>query len=107
MVKRHCRSFFLLEISPTLLLFLQCFKQRLEISFPETLRAFALDDFEEQRRSVLHRLRKYLEQITFVIAVDQKPEPLQRPQVFVNVTDSLGKRVVISGRNVQEFEAAL
>jgi len=72
----------------------------LKFSFAETLRAFALNNLEEQRWPIFHRLGKYLEQIAFVIAVDQNPEPLQRPQVFVNVTDSLWKRVVIRRRNI-------
>ena len=36
-----------LEIASKSLLFFQGFEERLEVSFPETLRAFALDDFEK------------------------------------------------------------
>jgi hypothetical protein len=36
-----------LEVASEFLLFFQCFKERLKVSFPETLRALALDDFEK------------------------------------------------------------
>src|SRR6266568_188128 len=39
-------------------------------------RAIAMDDFEKERRPVLHRFGEYLEQITFVIAIDQNAQPL-------------------------------
>src|SRR5207237_1288876 len=94
MVVRHC--LLLLQVASAFLLFLKCFEERLEISFPKTLGAFALDDFEKQRRPVLYRLREYLEQITFVVAIDQYPETFQRPEIFVDVADAFGKRVVIS-----------
>src|SRR5438552_7364164 len=94
MVVRHC--LLLLQVASAFLLFLKCFEERLEISFPKTLGAFALDDFEKQRRPVLYRLREYLEQITFVVAIDQNPESFQRPEIFVDVADAFGKRVVIS-----------
>src|SRR5437870_3011757 len=58
-----------LQISSCFLFSLQCFEQRFEITFTETLRAFALNDFEKERRAVLHRLGEYLEQITFVVAI--------------------------------------
>src|SRR5438105_12870814 len=65
-----------LQISSCFLFALQCFKQRFEITFTEALRAFALDDFEKERRTVFHRLGEYLEQITFVVAIDQNAKPL-------------------------------
>src|SRR5437660_12731071 len=95
MLPRHVPEFLVirhvdlppLEISSAFLFFLQGFKQRLEISFPETLRAFALNDLEEQSRPILNRLGKNLEQIAFVIAIDQNPKTFQRSQVFIDVTD--------------------
>src|SRR5437762_11028553 len=55
-----------LQISSGFLFSLQCFKQRFEITFPEALCTLALDNFEKERRAVLHWFREYLEQITFV-----------------------------------------
>ena len=37
----------------------------------------ALDDFQEQCRSVLHVLRKQLQQVTSVVKVDQNPQLLK------------------------------
>ena len=51
-------------------------EERFEIAFAETLRAFALDDFEKERRPIFHRLGEDLQQITFVVAIDQNAEPL-------------------------------
>src|SRR5437588_9544605 len=65
-----------LQISSCFLFSLQCFKQRFEIAFAEALCALALDNFEKERRAVLHRLGEYLEQITFVVAIDQNAKPL-------------------------------
>src|ERR687888_2725848 len=93
-----------LQISARGLLALDRFKERLEVSFAKTLRAFALNDFEEQRRPILDRFGKNLEQITFVVAVDQNPEFLQRAELFVDVTDAIEQRVVVIGRNIQELE---
>ena len=45
-----------LQIASPLLFFLKRLEQGFEIAFAETLRAFALDDFKEERRPILHRL---------------------------------------------------
>ena len=60
-----------LEIASRVLLFLQRLEQGFEITFAKTLRAFALDDFEKERRPVFHWLGEDLKQITFVVAIDQ------------------------------------
>src|SRR5437773_6884276 len=96
-----------LEIAPRVLLFFQRLKEGFEIAFAKTLRPLALDDFKKESGPVLHWLGKYLEQITFVIAVDQNAESLERLEVLVDVTHAIRQRVVIGRRNIQEFEAAL
>src|SRR6266511_340564 len=47
------------------------FEQRLEITFATTLCAFALNDLKKQRRSILDRFCEDLQQITFIIAIDE------------------------------------
>ena len=64
----------LLQVAPQLLLALDRFEQRLEVAFAEALRTLSLDDLEEQRRPVLHRLREDLQEITVRIAVHQYAE---------------------------------
>src|SRR5262249_61760368 len=76
LVVRHGRL--LLQIAPALLFFLERLEQRLEVSFAETLGAFPLNDFEKQSRPVFHRFRKDLQQITFVVTIDEDPELAQR-----------------------------
>src|SRR6266446_6547808 len=65
-----------LQISSCFLFSLQCFKQRFEVTFAEALCALALDNFEKERRPVFHRLSEYLEQIPFVVAINQNAKPL-------------------------------
>ena len=67
---------FMLQIASPLLLFLERFEERFEIAFAETLRALALNDFKEERRPIFHRLGEYLQQIPFVVAIDQNAESL-------------------------------
>ena len=52
------------------------FEECLEIAFAEALRAFALNNFEKQRRPVFYRFGKNLQQITFIIAIDENAQPL-------------------------------
>ena len=52
---------FMLQIASSILLFLECFKERFEIAFAETLGAFALNDFKEKRGPILHWLGKDLQ----------------------------------------------
>src|SRR5438128_9276704 len=85
-----------LQIASAFLFLFQSLEQRFEIPFPETLRSFALDNFEEQRRPIFHRLGKYLEQITFVVTINQNPKTFQRCEILVDMADALGKCVVIS-----------
>ena len=63
-----------LQISSRVLLALDGFEQRFEIAFAEALRAFALNDFEKECRAIFHRLGENLEQITFIIAIDEDAE---------------------------------
>src|SRR5437588_510326 len=65
LIKRHVELTSSLQIASPLLLFFQRLKQGFEIAFAETLRSFALDNFEEQRRAIFHRLidRKFYETI--------------------------------------------
>src|SRR5882757_4511492 len=107
LVVRHCWSSFVLQIASPVLLFLERLEERFEIALTETLGAFALNDLEKERRSILNRLGEDLEQITLVVAIDQNAESLQRLQVFVDVTDTSGQLIVIRGWNIQELDAAL
>src|ERR1700731_4384664 len=96
-----------LQVASSVLLLLQCFKERFEIAFAETLRALALNDFEKESRPVFHRLGKDLEQIALFIPVDQDAQPLQGFEVFVDMAYSIQHRGVIARWYVQEFHAAL
>ena len=73
------------------LLALDRLEESLEITLAEALRPAALDDLEEQRRSVLHRLGEDLEQIALVIAIDEDPQLGELAQVLLDGTDAVGQ----------------
>src|SRR4051794_31955959 len=89
-----------LQITSSFLFFLQSFKERLEVTFAETLGALALDDFEKEGRPVFDRLGENLEQITFVIAIDQNAKMRERSKVFIDVADAFRQGIVIGGRDL-------
>src|SRR5512132_4314994 len=99
LVIRHCRSSSVLQISSRGLFALDGFEQRFEVAFAETLRAFALNDLEKERRPILDRFCEDLQQITFIIAIDENSDLLQRAQFFVDMTNAIEQRVIVSGRN--------
>ena len=96
-----------LQISSRGLLAFDGLEQRFEIAFAEALRAFALNDFKEERRSIFHRLCENLQQITFIIAIDENAQLFQCVQFFINVTHAVEQRVVVRRRHFQELEPAL
>ena len=63
-----------LQIASRRLLAFDGFEQRFEIAFAEALRAFALNDLEKECRAIFHRLGENLQQITFIIAIDENAE---------------------------------
>src|SRR4029077_6898780 len=60
-----------LQITSRFLFAFDGFEECLEIAFAKTLRPLALNNFEKERRPVFYRLGKYLQQITFIIAIDE------------------------------------
>jgi hypothetical protein len=66
------RAAFPSQIPPPLLLPLQRHKQGLEIPDAKPPAPVAFDHLKEQRRPILHRLRKDLQQVAFVIQVDNR-----------------------------------
>ena len=71
-----------LQIASRGLLALDGFEQRFEIAFAEALRAFALNNLKEERRAIFHRLGENLEQITFVIAIDENARAVSARSVL-------------------------
>src|SRR6516225_10657682 len=78
------------------------FKKGLEVAFAETLGTAALDDFEKQRRAILHRLREDLQEIPFVIAIDQDAQLGQFPCVLLDNANAGRERFVIRFRYAQK-----
>src|SRR6266853_3926404 len=95
------------QIASRRLLALDGFEERFEIAFAETLSAFALNDLEKERWAIFHRLCEDLQQITFIIAIDENTQLFQCVQFFVDVANTIEQRVIVSRRNSQELEPAL
>ena len=84
------------------LLHLDRFKQRLEISFAESAAALALNNFEEYRRPILHRLRENLQQIAFLVAVHKYAERSQLARPIPPPRPPRRQRIIISYRERAE-----
>ena len=79
-------------------------EQRLEVSFAETFAAFSLQDLVEDRRAVLDRFGKDLQQIAFVVAVDQDAEAFEVLDVFVDLADAVRDFFVIGVGYAKKFD---
>jgi len=62
-------------------------EQCLEVSNAESTAPVALDDLKEEGRSILHGGRENLQQISFLILVDEDAQVLQLVPVLADVTD--------------------
>ena len=67
----------------------------LKLPSPNPSRAVPLDDFEEQRRPILDRLREDLQQIPFVVAVGHDAELGELLDRLVDLADALLQVLVI------------
>ena len=65
------------------------FEEGFEVAFAEAARAFALDDLVEDRRAVLDGLGEDLEQVAFVVAVDEDAEFGQFVDGLVDLADAV------------------
>src|SRR2546430_1100121 len=88
-----------LEITAQVLFAFQRLEQCFEVAGTEALGAFTLDYLVKERRSVFHRLGENLQQVSFLVPVDENAEGAQPCDVFVGVTNGGENRVVISPRN--------
>src|SRR5258707_749200 len=95
----------ILEVPPRVLLSLNRLEQCLEISFPETLASLSLDHFEEQRRPIFDRLGEYLQEVAFVVAVDEDAEVFQLIDRLIDFSDATLELVVVDRRHTEEIDA--
>ena len=66
----------------------------------------ALDDLEEHRRPIAHRLGEDLEQVTLVVVIHEDPLLAQVGELPSDLGHPLGHLVVVRVRNLQEADAA-
>src|SRR5437870_3151889 len=75
------------EITAQVLFAFQRLEQCFEVAGTEALGALTLDDLIEERRSVFHWLRENLEEIPFLVAVDENAKIAQARDILVDVAD--------------------
>ena len=92
-----------LEISPSPLLLLDRDEKCLEVSLAKSFAAFALKNFVENCWPVFDRFGKYLEQVTFVVTVDQNAEAFEFFNVLVDAADAIGYLIVVGVRYAKKF----
>ena len=96
-----------LQIAPSCLLPLDRLKQRPEIPFAEGIGAGPLDDLIEQRRPVLDGFGKELQQVTFLILIDEDAQLLDRLVVLAHIPDAVPQRFIIAVGHAEEFDAVV
>src|SRR5215208_3831754 len=92
-----------LQVPPCGLFPFHSLEQCFEIPLAEALGSLALDDLVEERRAVLHRLAEDLEQVAFIIPIDQDAELSQRGKVFIDAANSIEDGVIIRAGNLKEL----
>src|SRR5579884_2059068 len=84
-----------LQISSQFLLALQRLEEGLEVAFAEAARALALDDLEEDRRAAHNRFGEDLQQVAFIVVIDQNAQFGQVFYVLSDVADALQHVIVV------------
>src|SRR4051794_12423370 len=77
------------------LLALDRLEEGLEVPLAEAPGAVPLDDLEEERGAVLDGLGEDLEQVAFIIAIDEDAQLGKLAYVLRDRSDAVGKQVVI------------
>src|SRR5262245_13790592 len=91
-----------LQRPPPGLLALDGLEQGLEVALTEAARAVPLDDLEEQRRPILHRLGEDLQQVPLVVPVHEDAQFGQFLAVLIDLADPLREHVVVTLRHPQK-----
>src|SRR5581483_4021520 len=91
-----------LEVPAAGLLALDRLEERLEVALAEAHRPVPLDQLEEHRRPVLHRLGEDLQQVAVLVAVGEDLQLAQLVQRHPRITDPRAELVVVGVRGVEE-----
>lgn len=97
-VPRRCVETHLKVPAPPLL-FLDRDEQSFEVSFTETFTSFALEDLVEDGRAIFDGFGEDLEQVAFVVAVDEDAEFFQFVYAFVDLAYAVGELFIIRVRH--------
>jgi putative peptidoglycan lipid II flippase len=92
-----------LQVAAPGLLPLDRLEQRLEVPLAEPLRSVPLDQLEEHRRPVFHRLGEDLQQVAVLVPVGQDAQLAQLVQRHPRLADPRPELVVVAARGGQEL----
>src|SRR5690606_13228651 len=95
-----------LQVPSPFLLCFQRFKERLEVAFSKAAAAAALDDLDKRCRPVLDWSGENLQQVAFVIPVNQDAQLLDRLERFPDLSDSIAQGFIILAGHAQKLDAA-
>ena len=94
-----------LQVAAAGLLPLDRLEQRLEVPLAEPLGPVPLDQLEEHRRPVLHRLGEDLQQVAVLVPVGQDAQCTQLIERNPGLAHPRAERVVVAARGGQELHA--
>src|SRR5581483_5552378 len=94
-----------LQVPALRLLCLDRLEQRAEVALAESARSLALNDLEEDRRTIFHRLREELQQIAFLILVDEDLQLANLVDRLFDLADAAMQLFVVGVGNRQELDA--
>src|ERR687886_1133073 len=95
-----------LQVAAPRLLALDRLEQRLEVAVAEAARTVALDDLEEDRRTVADRLGEDLQQVALVVAVDEDALLAQVGELLDHLGHANRDLVVLGLGDREELDAA-
>jgi putative peptidoglycan lipid II flippase len=93
-----------LQVAAPGLLPLDRLEQCFEVPLAEALRPVPLDQLEEHRRAVLHRLGEDLQQVPVLVAVGQDAQLVQLVQRHPGLAHPGAELLVVAGRGGQELD---
>ena len=85
------------------MLTLDCLEERLEVACSKATCSLTLDDLDEERWPVLQWTGENLQEVAFVVTIDEDATLTQGAYVLVDPADTLPQRIIIGIRRTQEL----
>ena len=97
------------QVTPSILLPLDCFEQTLEVTRAKPIEVVPLDNLNKHRRPIHQMLREKLQQVTALIKVNQDIQALEHLKVLIQLETRLLEShlhgIVVRLRHLDELHA--